>query len=30
MTFAAPLFFIGFIALAIPVVVHLFNFRRYK
>ena len=30
MFFAAPLFLIGLVAVAIPVAVHLFNFRRYK
>ena len=30
MIFTAPLFLIGLVAVAIPVVVHLFNFRRYK
>lgn len=30
MTFSAPLFLIGLLAVAIPIVVHLFNFRRYK
>lgn len=30
MVFASPLFLIGLVAVAIPVVVHLFNFRRYK
>ena len=30
MTFTAPLFLIGLVAIAIPIAVHLFNFRRYK
>lgn len=30
MTFTAPLFLIGLAAIAIPIVVHLFNFRRYR
>ncbi len=30
MIFANPLFLIGLVAVAIPVVVHLFNFRRYR
>lgn len=30
MIFTVPLFLIGLVAVAIPVVVHLFNFRRYK
>ena len=30
MQFLNPLFFIGFLAVAIPIAVHLFNFRRYK
>ena len=30
MQFLSPLFLIGLVAVAIPVVVHLFNFRRYK
>ncbi len=30
MQFVYPLFFIAFAALAIPVIIHLFNFRRYK
>lgn len=30
MQFLSPLFLIGLAAVAIPVVVHLFNFRRYK
>ena len=30
MIFASPLFLIGLVAVAIPIVVHLFNFRRYK
>lgn len=30
MSFASPLFLIGLIAVAIPIIVHLFNFRRYK
>lgn len=30
MILTAPLFLIGLVAIAIPVVVHLFNFRRYK
>ncbi len=30
MQFLNPLFFIGLIAVAIPIAVHLFNFRRYK
>lgn len=30
MIFAAPLFLIGLVAVAIPIAVHLFNFRRYK
>lgn len=30
MTFTSPLFLIGLAAVAIPVIVHLFNFRRYK
>ncbi|MBQ8045424.1 MAG: BatA domain-containing protein, partial [Bacteroidales bacterium] len=30
MQFLSPLFLIGLAAVAIPIVVHLFNFRRYK
>lgn len=30
MTFSSPLFLIGLVAVAIPIIVHLFNFRRYK
>ena len=30
MIFSAPLFLIGLAAIAIPIAVHLFNFRRYK
>lgn len=30
MIFTYPLFLIGLVAMAIPVIVHLFNFRRYK
>ena len=30
MTFVSPLFLIGLVAIAIPILVHLFNFRRYK
>ena len=30
MQFLHPLFLIGFTALAIPVIIHLFNFRRYR
>lgn len=30
MSFASPLFLIGLLAVAIPIIVHLFNFRRYK
>ena len=30
MTLSSPLFLIGLVAVAIPVIVHLFNFRRYK
>lgn len=30
MTFTNPLFLIGLVAVAVPIVVHLFNFRRYK
>jgi Na+/H+ antiporter NhaD/arsenite permease-like protein len=30
MIFAQPLFLIALTALAIPVIIHLFNFRRYK
>lgn len=30
MTFTAPTFLIGLVAVAIPIVVHLFNFRRYR
>lgn len=30
MIFTSPLFLIGLVAAAIPVVVHLFNFRRYR
>ena len=30
MHFANPLFLIGLVAVAIPIAVHLFNFRRYK
>lgn len=30
MTFLAPLYFIALAAIAIPIAVHLFNFRRYK
>ncbi|MFH1160335.1 MAG: BatA and WFA domain-containing protein [bacterium] len=30
MTFVSPLFLYGLFALAIPVLIHLFNFRRYK
>ncbi|MBQ6956886.1 MAG: BatA and WFA domain-containing protein [Bacteroidales bacterium] len=30
MTFASPLFLLGLLAVAIPIVVHLFNFRRYR
>ena len=30
MQFLNPLFFIGLLAVAIPIAVHLFNFRRYK
>lgn len=30
MIFTSPLFLIGLVAMAIPVIVHLFNFRRYK
>ncbi len=30
MVFTAPLFLIGLVAVAIPVIVHLFNFRRYR
>ena len=30
MTFANPLFLIGLAAVLVPIVIHLFNFRRYK
>ena len=30
MTLSSPLFLIGLVAVAIPVIVHLFNFRRYR
>lgn len=30
MSFTSPLFLIGLLAVAVPIVVHLFNFRRYK
>ncbi len=30
MILTSPLFLIGLVAVAIPIVVHLFNFRRYK
>ena len=30
MQFLSPLFLIGLAAVAVPIVVHLFNFRRYK
>jgi hypothetical protein len=30
MRFLNPLFFFGLFALAVPVIIHLFNFRRYK
>ena len=30
MQFLNPLFFFGLFALAVPIVIHLFNFRRYK
>jgi hypothetical protein len=30
MVFTSPLFLTGLVAVAIPIVVHLFNFRRYK
>ena len=30
MILSSPLFLIGLVAVAIPVIVHLFNFRRYK
>ena len=30
MTLTSPLFLIGLVAVAIPIAVHLFNFRRYK
>lgn len=30
MSFASPLFLLGLLAVAIPIVVHLFNFRRYR
>jgi len=30
MTFSAPLFLIGLVAIAIPIIVHLFNFRKYR
>ena len=30
MVFAQPLFLIALTALAIPVIIHLFNFRKYK
>lgn len=30
MTFASPLFLLGLLAVAIPIAVHLFHFRRYK
>jgi len=30
MQFVQPLFLIAFVALAIPVIIHLFNFRKYK
>lgn len=30
MTFASPLFLLGLMAVAIPIAVHLFHFRRYK
>jgi hypothetical protein len=30
MTFANPLFLIGLVAVLVPIVIHLFNFRRYK
>lgn len=30
MSFASPLFLLGLLAVAIPIAVHLFNFRRYK
>ncbi|MBQ1409330.1 MAG: BatA and WFA domain-containing protein [Bacteroidales bacterium] len=30
MSFASPLFLIGLVAVAIPILVHLFNFRRYR
>lgn len=30
MTLTSPLFLIGLAAIAIPIIVHLFNFRRYK
>ncbi len=30
MKFAAPIFLFGLLALAIPILIHLFNFRKYK
>lgn len=30
MSFASPLFLFGLLAVAIPIIVHLFNFRRYR
>lgn len=30
MSFSSPLFLLGLLAVAIPIVVHLFNFRRYR
>lgn len=30
MSFASPLFLLGLLAVSIPIVVHLFNFRRYR
>ena len=30
MQFVNPLFLIGLVAIAVPILVHLFNFRRYK
>ena len=30
MIFNSPLFLIGLVAVAVPIAVHLFNFRRYR
>ena len=30
MLFAQPLFFIALVTLSIPVIIHLFNFRKYR